>query len=100
MLVKNGEGMHEYRVIRNGVGEILMVNKFGPDETDNRCKMVAELNLEPGVTQHRLLQLLCRRAARHLPGPFIFQKIPEYPGISLGAAADHNPVAAGLLFHF
>ena len=48
MLVKNGEGMHEYRVIRNGVGEILMVNKFGPDETDNRCKMVAELNLEPG----------------------------------------------------
>ena len=48
MIVKNGEGMHEYRVIRNGVGEILMVNKFGPDETDNRCKMVAELNLEPG----------------------------------------------------
>ena len=46
MIVKNGEGMHEYRVIRNGVGEILMVNKFGPDETDNRCKMVAELNLE------------------------------------------------------
>ncbi len=48
MLVKNGEGMQEYRVIRNGVGEILMVNKFGLDETDNRCKMVAELNLEPG----------------------------------------------------
>ena len=49
MLVKSGEGMHEYRVIRNGVGEILMVNKFGPDETANRCKMVAELNLAPGV---------------------------------------------------
>lgn len=48
MLVKSGEGMHEYRVIRNGVGEILMVNKFGPDETANRCKMVAELNLAPG----------------------------------------------------
>ena len=48
MIVKHGELMHEYRVIRNGVGEILMVNKFGPDETDNRCKMVAELNLEPG----------------------------------------------------
>ena len=48
MLVKSGEGMHEYRVIRNGFGEILMVNKFGPDETANRCKMVAELNLAPG----------------------------------------------------
>ncbi|MDD5945690.1 MAG: cupin domain-containing protein [Clostridia bacterium] len=48
MLVKSGEGMKEYRVIRNGVGEILMVNKFGPDETANRCKMVAELNIEPG----------------------------------------------------
>ena len=32
MLVKSGEGMHE----------------FGPDETANRCKMVAELNLAPG----------------------------------------------------
>lgn len=48
MLVKSGEGIHEYRVIRNGVGEILMMNKFGLDETDNRCKMVAELNLKPG----------------------------------------------------
>ncbi len=48
MLVKNGEGMQEYRVIRNGVGEIRMVNKFGPDETANKCNMVAELNLEPG----------------------------------------------------
>ena len=48
MLVKNGEGMKEYTVIQNGVGEILKVNKFGPDETANRCKMVAELCLEPG----------------------------------------------------
>ncbi len=48
MLIKNGEGIKEYKVIRNGVGEIFLVNKFGPDETANRCKMVAELNLEPG----------------------------------------------------
>ena len=48
MIIRNGEGMKEYRVIRNGVGEILLENKFGLDETANRCKMVAVLNLEPG----------------------------------------------------
>ena len=48
MLVKSGEGVHEYRVIRNGVGEILMVNKFGHDETNNKCNMVAELHVAPG----------------------------------------------------
>lgn len=48
MLVKNGDGMKEYCVIQNGVGEILKLNKFGPDETANRCKAVAELCLEPG----------------------------------------------------
>ena len=48
MLVKSGEGVREYRVIRNGVGEILMVNKFGPDETNNKCNMVAELHVAPG----------------------------------------------------
>lgn len=48
MLVKSGEGMKQYGVIQNGVGEILKVMKFGPDETANKCKLVAELCLEPG----------------------------------------------------
>lgn len=48
MIIRKDEGMKEYRNIRNGVGEILMENKFGLDETANRCKMVAVLNLEPG----------------------------------------------------
>ena len=48
MLLKNGEGMKEYQVIRNGVGEILKINKFGPDETNNKCSMVSELILKPG----------------------------------------------------
>ena len=48
MLVKAGEGIKEYKVIRNGIGEIQVVNKFGPDETANRCSLVAELWVEPG----------------------------------------------------
>lgn len=48
MIVKKDEGKIEYRCIQNGIGEILMQNKFSSDDTDDRCKLVAVLNIEPG----------------------------------------------------